>query len=395
MMLSFFLKIKLGVVFFFALLLAVSHISAHEGHDHEISVGQSNAELLGKIEENKKEQERLKKLLDETRQKKVTLTNEIVYQDNQIKLTELKIAETEAEISALTGQINKLEGALTELSEVFAERVVETYKLRRLGDSMVVLLTSENVSDFISRFNYLQRIQQNDRELLLEMQTTQTDFEDQRAQVEKLHDRLEGQKKTLAGQKSKKQNLLIVTQGNEKIYQDLLAKARAEMAAIEKVVSTLRLENGTQVKAGDLIAVVGNTGSPSCSTGSHLHFEVRKNGIIDDPSAYLRSGAAFKYAYPEDKYSYYGTINPRGDWNWPLSETVRITQSYGTHGYAQTAYLDGIHTGIDMTSESSDIIKSPKDGTAYKGTTHCGSSALNYVAVDHGGGIISWYWHVK
>ena len=49
----------------------------------------------------------------------------------------------------------------------------------------------------------------------------------------------------------------------------------------QEVLTTL----GTQVSKGDVIMLVGSTGN---STGPHLHFEVRKNGIIQDPIPYLK-----------------------------------------------------------------------------------------------------------
>ncbi|PYI51242.1 peptidase M23 [Paenibacillus flagellatus] len=48
---------------------------------------------------------------------------------------------------------------------------------------------------------------------------------------------------------------------------------------------SLAVEEGDQVKAGDVISYVGSTGQ---STGNHLHFEVRKNGEPTDPIPYVK-----------------------------------------------------------------------------------------------------------
>ena len=48
--------------------------------------------------------------------------------------------------------------------------------------------------------------------------------------------------------------------------------------------SSLCVEKGEKVSQGQLIAKVGSTG---ISTGNHLHFEVRVNGITQDPQNYV------------------------------------------------------------------------------------------------------------
>lgn len=48
--------------------------------------------------------------------------------------------------------------------------------------------------------------------------------------------------------------------------------------------SKLYVSKGEEVTAGDVIAAVGSTGN---STGNHLHFEIRKNGVQINPQKYL------------------------------------------------------------------------------------------------------------
>jgi murein DD-endopeptidase MepM/ murein hydrolase activator NlpD len=48
----------------------------------------------------------------------------------------------------------------------------------------------------------------------------------------------------------------------------------------------LHISAGQDVAQGTLLGTVGSTGR---STGPHLHFEVRRDGVAVDPAPYLRS----------------------------------------------------------------------------------------------------------
>lgn len=52
-------------------------------------------------------------------------------------------------------------------------------------------------------------------------------------------------------------------------------------------LSAILVHEGQHVETGEIIGKVGNTGR---STGPHLHYEVRENGVAIDPSGFLNAG---------------------------------------------------------------------------------------------------------
>ena len=137
--------------------------------------------------------------------------------------------------------------------------------------------------------------------------------------------------------------------------------------------------------------MVGNTGYPGCSTGAHLHFEVRKGGTWVDPGGYL-SGKRVK-----DDQNGGETSLGSGSWDWPLEDTIRLTQYFGKTPYSwRYQYSGGIHTGYDMVSTGSNIIRAPQGGDLYSSSQPCGSGSIIKIKyIDHGDGVLSFYIHVQ
>lgn len=181
-----------------------------------------------------------------------TLAAQIGYMDNQIKLTTLRISATQAKIGTLTDEISKLETEVTRLEGVLNDRLAllmkripASYK-RSSVSQFGTLLFSRNFFDFLTRMKYLQTVQQEDAALVFQVKATQNSYndskkvrEDKKSQLEEIKAQLNRQNIELSQQKAEKDALLTATQGNEARYEQLLAAARAQLAAITNFVSSL------------------------------------------------------------------------------------------------------------------------------------------------------------
>jgi septal ring factor EnvC (AmiA/AmiB activator) len=346
-----------------------------------------------------------------------SLKNELASLDSKMALTQARIGQAqvqlaakEQELRAIGVSITDLQTRITRLAEAvdrqttaFDARLQEQYKRDLSMPIIQLFLSADSFSDIASELKYLNLAQTHDQMLITQMKNTKQSYKDQtdlleikkeeatkvKAQIEEQQRTLSAYQAELVDQSNTKKQLLIDTQNNEAKYQQLISQAKAELDAITGAFAGADFTNAKEVKAGDVIAVMGNSGYPSCSTGAHLHFEVRKNGVLANAEDYLENKTL-----PYDDDPGRSTISiGGGHWPWPM-QSPRVEQHFGHTRHAYW-YAGGVHTGVDMVSNESYLIYAPADGQMIKKTGTCGSSTYNYVLIKHSDGVESLYLHVQ
>lgn len=336
------------------------------------------------------------------REQKNTLSSQIQFADTQIYLTTLRIQDTEQkvkrtadEIENLGGKIQTLNSSLNYISKLLVEKIAEGYKRRDIP-IFSFFIDPDTASTMINRLKYAKTAEESDRRLAFQVQQAKLNFEEQKnlreekkAELEQLTTALEQQKTALDSQKVQKQRLLADTQNDEQVYQNLLARARAEYAAIQGIISGAGTEEKLRdISKGEVIATVISTASCN-SSGEHLHFTVTVGGATENPFNHLKS-VDYRDNSGGDSW------NPSGSWDWPVSPTISFNQGYGGDTwYVRTYHPYPFHNGIDIAGSSSEV-HAVADGTLYRGSySGNGGCTLPYVKITHkDSNITTFYLHV-
>lgn len=383
---------------FLALFLARVHVVLAQSATPTPTPAPQKNEEFAELEKTIKE---LTAKISDVQKEKQSLSSTIKFLDAKISLNEKEIEKTQFEIRMLQAQVNdlgqRIEGlelSLHDLSSTLIERVQNQYK-RGTGDGLARMFATTGISNLFKETKYLSQVRAHTQELLLNTEQKRQVYDQEKKSKEQaqremvaLQSKLQVQQKDLQQQKQDKNRLLAVTQNDEKTYQDQLAKTLEEYNAIQSIAAGAGNETEVRdVKTGDTIASI-IAGASVCSTGTHLHLEVRKDGALRSPAGYLKN---IDVVWRDSAFAL------TGSWDWPLNDPAIVTQGYGYTSWSRTGFYGGQpHTGIDMVSKSSSLtVKAVKDGKLYRGSVKCGRGNLRYVRVKHDDNVSSYYLHVN
>nr|WP_102716577.1 M23 family metallopeptidase [Paenibacillus castaneae] len=219
---------------------------------------------------------------------------------------------------------------------------------------MDVLLSANSFSDFIDRFDALQSILAQDRDILEEQRqekelviVKKAEVETQLAEIKKIYDKLELYEEHLMKKEKEKEVMVASFNSNIKQLDSQLQKIDSELEQLEDI-------SAEQEKL--LIALAAKV--------SKLNAE--KNRIANP---------------------YTG-----GKLGMPIKGTYRISSSFGTRIHPITG-LKHTHTGIDFAAVQGTDIFAAEAGVVIVAQTWSGYG--NCVIIDHGNGLWTLYGHIR
>ena len=369
----------------------------------EFFIGTTDAQYQ-ELEAREQKKAEYEKQIENLKYQEKNLQNQISYLQYQQSLTLLKQEETRTgientlrliesvlgDIGSLATKQSNLTISIDDIEKVLSSRVRSSYKLG--SEATLFALAPQAYSESMLHAKYFQSLQLLDVDLFEKMVGTrhvyevqQSELETLKTEQETLKEKLENQNillnqqnEDLINQKATQSWLLTTTKNQESTYQTMLAQIKEEIRSIKVALTSVGTKIG-EVKQGDVIAHVGNTG---CSTGAHLHFGYYTGGVAIDPLPKLNSG---EFNWPVKSYAVNNWFNDSRTASWYL-------QNFGISG----------HNGIDMVDSSvgeGAPIFAVADGVAYQvsDTKACSFTGTvgKGIRIDHSDGTKTIYWHVQ
>lgn len=296
-----------------------------------------------------------------------------------------QIASIQAQIDVNTARQQELEQKISDAqAKLIEQKDLLSASIRSMyieGDitPLEMIASSKNLSDFVDKQEYRDRIKQNITSTVDEIERLKKELDSQRQEVVAVISEQTELRSGLDSKNAEASSKLAAVNQTKSGFdaqvaarQGDISKLQREIAAMQAALARVNVDSlpsSGRVARGTVIGTVGNTGN---SFGSHLHLRAQVNGRAVNPLNYLG-----------------------GRWSAPLNGP--ITQYFGENPW-RYGYGAGGHDGIDYGVSSGTPIKAVEDGVLYKGWSqslvgywHFGCMAM----IRHDDGLLSIYAHMQ
>lgn len=308
-----------------------------------------NTSLSDAKEEMKELKDQLKKaegIVKDLKDSKGSVEKKLSQLNKSMIEISAQITELENQLIAKNEQIILTQQELV-LANAVADKQYEDMKIRiqymyenAQTSYLEAFFASEDIADFLNSADYINQIQDYDRQKLedykatiLEIEEIEATLEQERATLETMKAEVEQEKKNVAAVMAKRENELADIKANLNEALDEAEIIAAEVQAQEELIAEI------------------------------IRLEAEK---VASDSAYT------------------------GAFTWPVPSSKRVTSDYGPRK-SPTAGASSNHKGIDIGAPTGDNIVAAAPGKVT--VSRYSSSAGYYITIDHGGGLYTVYMH--
>lgn len=334
--------------------------------------------LKEKLKESAEEKKQLQKKLEGINRDKATIKNQIEALDQQIANTEKEIDLQNQLIEELDGMIAQKEIELEEAQKE-EETQYEKFKTRvrvmyEQGDTsyLEVLLASDSVSDFLSRYEIVSQIAKYDKGLFEKLKAAKEAVAQKKAELEASQAEAEEAK---AGLEATKRDLDAQLDNRSAAMRDL------ENASDEVKASYQEIEEEEE----DINAEIDRMAKELAEQERRRQEEeAARRAAQAQQNQNNQSGQSNQSVTP---------VQTSGGYTYPLpSGYRRVTSRFGNRKHPITGKYK-LHTGVDISAPNGTTIMAAKPGTviiAGRSTAYG-----NYVVINHGSGLTTLYAHMS
>ena len=230
-------KFKIVICIFLSMVLFLSNVIFAI---NSTELKQQENDLDKKIQETNKELDGVHSQMSKELEKINSLNTEISsYQ------TEIDYLNTE--ISAKQIAITEQEEKYIEQNELLEKRLVALYE-SGTTTYLDVLLSSESLSDFISKYYLIAQLAEYDQELLERIETTKKQIENDKMALESSKQEIENKKKSLSNSISTKKKLVSNLSAEEADLQEQLEEFEKDKREIQSELAKIAAEESSNKK---------------------------------------------------------------------------------------------------------------------------------------------------
>ncbi len=218
-----------------------------------------NNDLQNKINQTKDEISEVQSQLSGTMQQIQNLNAQIADYQNQIDDLDTQIGELEASIKESEIKLNEAEAKYKKQEELLKERLVAMYEAGQTS-YLDVLLSSADLTDFISKYYMISEIAEYDTELLDQMEKNKNEIkaakeslEESKSQVETIKANKQATQESLKASQVTKQNYANELSEDEKNLKNELEQYEADKRAVQNQLAAIAARessNGTVYSGG-------------------------------------------------------------------------------------------------------------------------------------------------